>query len=817
MLAKLFLLISPALFVGASYAASKMATLTGTVVDTSGAVVAGASVNLHQVAGFGIATATSDSSGRFVFIQLTAGEYVIDASARGLTIAQPESVTLVAGADRDLTIQLVVSAVNTQVSVTAAGQPQSVDQASKALDVVNVEDAERRGIFSVSDAVRFLPGLRVSTRGSPGEFTTVQTRGLRVTDTGVLIDGFPFRDVTSIQDEASAFIGDLLLVDSSRIEVLRGSGSSLYGSNSMSGTINIITDPGGEQTHGDIDLQGGGLGLFHGVASLAGGALSKRLGYSAGISNLNVTEGVDGVEAARDWSGQGAITYTLTPKMRVTADTFANTGYLQIPVTPAATPGVTTTGIIPAIPLPFSQMQSLDKNFPYDPGNSTFLPSLGDPDAAVYSHFVFALFRFEQQVNSRFSYRAGYEVLDTHRNNTNGPAGPNTPDNFEPTFNTKELYNGSLNTVRAEIDYFAGAHQLLTAGYEFQREHYLNVNSDQNPDLMQRLYNSTEATQRTNAAFAQDQIRILSNRLQVLLSGRFTHISVDRPTFVGSTSPYANLPLPPPPSAYTGDASIAYFIPRISTKIRGHIGNSFRQPSIFERFGGYFYGGEYIPNGNPELAPERAISLDFGFDQYLFHDHLRLSGTYFYSHLQNIIDYLNFPPGYVDPYGRTSGYYNTQGGIARGVEFSADFHPWRSTSIFGSYTYTNAIDRTSQYYTGTAVDPLQTPRILPNMVTFIVTQSLGKHVDVAADFYGGSSYLYPLYGLDPSSGFAYPYAYRFGGPHQLGVSAAYSLPVHERMYTRFYVRVSNALDQDFYEDGFRTPHVWAVGGIHFSF
>src|SRR5689334_25296663 len=41
--------------------------------------------------------------------------------------------------------------------------------------------------------------------------------------------------------------------------LFRSSGSSLYGSNSMSGTINIITDPGGEQTRGDVDLQGGGL------------------------------------------------------------------------------------------------------------------------------------------------------------------------------------------------------------------------------------------------------------------------------------------------------------------------------------------------------------------------------------------------------------------------------------------------------------------------------------------------------------------------------------------------------------------------------
>ena len=65
-----------------------------------------------------------------------------------------------------------------------------MDQVAKALDVVNVRDAEDRGLFSIGDALQFLPGLQVSTQGGPGAFTTIQTRGLRVTDTAVMIDGF---------------------------------------------------------------------------------------------------------------------------------------------------------------------------------------------------------------------------------------------------------------------------------------------------------------------------------------------------------------------------------------------------------------------------------------------------------------------------------------------------------------------------------------------------------------------------------------------------------------------------------------------------
>ncbi|MBV8811466.1 MAG: TonB-dependent receptor plug domain-containing protein, partial [Acidobacteriaceae bacterium] len=250
-------------------AKSNDAALNGTVSDPSGAPVPLATVRLHQIAGSAVVTTRSDYQGRFTFANVTPGEYLLDASAPELALTQPETVMLEPNENKNVSLNLIVSAFRTQISVTAADQPQWVDQVSKALDIVSAADAERRGVFSVSDSIRFLPGLRVTTRGGPGDFTSIMTRGLPEQDTAVLIDGFRFRDPTSIQGDATAFVGDLFLVDSSRIEVLRGSGSSLYGTNSVGGTVNIITDPGGGPFHGDLDVQGGGLGLFRGVARIA--------------------------------------------------------------------------------------------------------------------------------------------------------------------------------------------------------------------------------------------------------------------------------------------------------------------------------------------------------------------------------------------------------------------------------------------------------------------------------------------------------------------------------------------------------------------
>ncbi len=798
-----------ALLCVAAFAASDTAAISGSVTDASGSAVAGATVRLHQIAGAALLTTVSDPSGRYAFENVAFGDYLLDATAPGLSALHSVTISIKAAASLSVSIELAVSTIRTQVSVTAASEPQAVDRVSKALDVVSVPEAERRGLFSVSDAVRFVPGLRVAEAGGPGALTTIQSRGLPPEDTAILIDGFRFRDPTSTKGDATAQIGDLLLIDSPSIEVLRGSGSSLYGTNAVAGTINLITDPGGraangDPVHGDLDLQGGGLGLFRGLVRLSGGTLGDRLRYSGGLSNLTVTRGVDNVGAVRNWSTQGGVTYALAPNIRISGTILAKTGYAQESVSPEPTTTAPTLGVVPAVPITPAQIRLAGANKPYDPGSATFVPSLGDPDARINSHFADSTLRFEHEVNARLSYRLAYAFMDSVRDNWDGPGGPGF---YQPLFDTSSRWTGGIGTFQGRVNYLLGSHQVLTAGYEFEQERYLELDTDQNPDPGQRAYFRIYAKQKSNAAFAQDDVRLLNGRLQVLLSARFTAAALEQPNFVNAPSAYIGAPLASPPAAYTGDASIAYFARSTSTKFRAHTGNSFRLPSLYERFGEYAFDGFAEALGDPRLSPERAISMDAGFDQYLLHERLKLTGTYFYAHLQQVIGFLNFPPDYVDPYGRSAGYYNTGGGISRGVEVSGEFRPTTGTAVNASYTYTNAQDRTSQYFTGTPFAPLQSVRIEPNAVKIVALQQIGRHFDLAMDFEGGSDYFFPLNG----------YAYQFAGPRQLGLAAGYTLNLSERIPARVYLRVANALNQNYYENGFRTPPRWAIAGVRFGF
>ena len=202
--------------------------------------------------------------------------------------------------------------------ITASDTPQTVDEVSKALTVVADQEIDERDELAIPESLRVVPGLRVQQLGGPGSLTSIKTRGLPSEDTAVLIDGIRFRDAAAPQGDASGFLEDLIVTDVSRVEVLRGSGSSLYGSNAVGGVVNIVTNEGGGPIHGSVLGEGGGLGLFRTRAQLAGGANNNRVVYSGGFSFFNVTRGIDDQDEARNTSGQGRILFRLTPTATLT-------------------------------------------------------------------------------------------------------------------------------------------------------------------------------------------------------------------------------------------------------------------------------------------------------------------------------------------------------------------------------------------------------------------------------------------------------------------------------------------------------------------
>src|SRR5690242_9971574 len=118
------------------------ALISGHIKDPQGANVAGATVTLYgRDRTFSLVT-TTDSGGFFSFNHLAPGEYLVEAEASGFAAAPAESVTVARGQNTTLDIALQLSSLRSTVVVTASDAPQTVDEVSKALTVVDNQEID---------------------------------------------------------------------------------------------------------------------------------------------------------------------------------------------------------------------------------------------------------------------------------------------------------------------------------------------------------------------------------------------------------------------------------------------------------------------------------------------------------------------------------------------------------------------------------------------------------------------------------------------------------------------------------------------------
>ena len=255
--------------------------------------------------------------------------------------------------------------------------------------------------------------------------------------------------------------------------------------------------------------------------------------------------------------------------------------------------------------------------------------------------------------------------------------------------------------------------------------------------------------------------------------------------------------------------SVAYFLPESNTKLRAHVGNSYRAPAAFERFGGSFssFSGSYSFWGDPGLKPERSVAFDAGVDQWLMDSRVQLTGTFFYTDLLEtiIFDFANFPAA-TDPFGRFGGYRNTGGGQARGVEVSVQAAPAASSSLRVAYTYTDSVSETPTI----GEDFYGIPGLSDHMFTLTATQWIAQRVNVAFDLFAVSDYYLSPYGAGGRQMI-------FGGPVKADLVVRYDLPTGDALRLDLYGKVDNLFNNFYYEDGFLGPGRWAIGGLRFRY
>jgi len=728
--------------------------------------------------------------GKFTFSSLPAGKYEVLIPSATVSVSHTvevkpgESLTV----NLDWPLGYPPSPIRELVTVSV-GKTQITEEVSKTIDVIDAQQLRDRADFSLIESLQTIPGFRVQQSGGFGRVATIKTRGLRNQDTALLIDGIRFRDPTAITGDASPFLSDFTLTSVDRVEVLRGSGSSLYGTNAIGGVVDFETPQAKSGTHGQIGGAVGGLGLgrFRGV--LSHGTKNGKFGVVGAVSRTVYTKGIDGDDAAHNTNVQASVDGDPGSKTNISGRIFFSNADVRLNASPD------TAGIPPASNFGIITAQR----------GVNFTPDQDDPDAIQHSRFFSGQFAVNQIINSNIVFNGYYQGLKTRRRNDDGPLGPG----FQSA--ATSIFDGQIHTANAHVVWAAGGKNTLTSGYEFELEKYGNQGST--PSGAGNFF--LNERQSSHTFYAQDLVSLADGRLQIAGGFRTQLFRLDRPTFSVANAPYSNLTLSNPPTAYTFDGAASYFFRSSGTKLRAHVGNGYRVPSLFERFGTFFdqFGfpkPNFVALGDPFLKPERSIAFDAGIEQNAAKDKVRLSATYFYTRLEDIIGFGNVVPNIGTTTRPFGGYENEKGGIARGAEFSAKARPSGSTDLFASYTFTNS-DQRSPQVTGSGV--LRTLGVPDHQFTLVATQRFARYAWVNFDLLVTSSYLAPIF----SNSTFNTYVYRFNGNRKGDLTGGYTFGLKNDKSLRVYATVENVFNQEYFENGFRTAKATARVGTTFVF
>ena len=168
-----------------------------------------------------------------------------------------------------------------EVVVTATRTSVPKSKLTKSVSVVGAEQIEQQHADTVLEALRNVPGVFVRRSGAIGRTTAVVARGSLDKQVLVMVDDVPVNSPTLGSFNFSTF--PVEAVD--RIEVLRGSASTLYGSEAIGGVINIITKRGEGPMHTTYQQEFGTLRTFQ--ETLTNQAAFGPLHYNLGIGRVD--------------------------------------------------------------------------------------------------------------------------------------------------------------------------------------------------------------------------------------------------------------------------------------------------------------------------------------------------------------------------------------------------------------------------------------------------------------------------------------------------------------------------------------------------
>lgn len=621
---------------------SNDAHLSGTLTDSSGATLSDVRVTAQPEAAPNAppVSTTSTPDGHYN-LQLPPGKYRVQFSLEVFSRRQL-MVELSAGATRTLDVRLVLEPLSSSVVVTAQAVPSTQQQTTAPTDIITREDIDERQAVMLPDVLLTSPGVAIGRTGINGGTASLFLNGGNSNFTKVLVDGSPINPPGSAVD-----FSNIALDNIDKVEVVRGAESAIYGTDAVSGVVQLFSHRGTTRVPAaSLFAEGGSYSSARGGGQISG--LLGRFDYSGAASYL---------QTAGEYPNSDFINRNLSGNVGYS---FSDTNQLNLSVTNnAGSAGIPGQILI----TPPSLHQRYDQHI--FSANARWDFQTG----AHWHHQIMGADSYTRQHN--FNLEQSYYIpgLNSFCPQTSPTAVPNAQ---FCDFTGDSLYRFNRASVSAQSSYLLQKVG-VTTGYQYEVE---------------------------NAGIPSLAVgHVRRNNQGGYLDFRYSpisRVSLDFGVRAEANGFFGTRVVP----RAGGSAALRYgkgFWGE--TRLRAFYGQGIKEPRFDQLYNDAF--GDF---GNPLLKPETSKTWSAGFEQKLANGRVLISAEYFSNRFYNIVSFEfctpQTPPatgnscGIIPPpgAGASFGYYfNTDRTRARGTNIVVEAKPLRWLMVKGNYTYDDSL------------------------------------------------------------------------------------------------------------------------------
>jgi vitamin B12 transporter len=654
------------------------AAITGIVLDPLGARVPGASVTLIGDRQSTVET-TAEQDGRYAFANVATGRYQIVARAAGFEATTSDPVYLGAGTSVSVDLALQIGPLRQAVVVTATAAAVLQSQTGAPVTVIDQSTLNALNKPDLLEALRLVPGTQVQQSGGRGGTSSLFVRGGSSNFAKVLVDGIVVNDIGGGFD-----FSQIQTTGVERIEVLRQSNSVVYGSDALTGVINIETRRGHTRVPELVyAIEGGNLGTVRNNLS-AGGAV-KRFDYFSDYSYFTTDNDVpnntyrNGTYAGRFGVNLGRGTDVSGTLRHVNGTYGSPNGILYYGI---ADDSSSKTDLLYAGVTARSQWTDrVQSTIRYGSTGQTTGYVNPTPTGQSFDPFGFGANYLGDTVTIRGAngYSAtGRAILDY--SNT-------YPSIFDSRTTRRALFGQTTMRVASDLH--------VSGGIRYEREQgYSNPNGD------------PTATRNNAGGFVEGRGSV-GGRTYVSVGLGYEH----NEAFESAVTPRLSMAtyLRNPSAGAVGE-----------TKVTFNIGTGIKAPSVSQAQSSLFVLLQAAPAATrpavDPIGPERSRSMDIGIEQAFVESHVRVRVAYFKNRFEDLIEYVSRNaltqvgvPAAAAQATAFGAYVNSSSFDAQGLETSAEAVVATRLRLMASYTFLDA--EVTESFAGSALAPSTNPSI----------------------------------------------------------------------------------------------------------